>query len=56
MIKISSEVRVSLKKRLNRINGQINGIGKNFITNKNRLHGIAIYSFFVRLFYLRVYY
>ena len=31
----------------------INGIGKNFITNKNRLHGISIYSFFIRLFYLR---
>lgn len=35
MIKISSEVRGSLKKRLNRINGQINGIGKMIDDERN---------------------
>ncbi|MCI5703042.1 MAG: metal-sensing transcriptional repressor [Erysipelotrichaceae bacterium] len=41
MIKISSEVRGSLKKRLNRINGQINGIGK-MIDDERKCEDILI--------------
>ena len=31
----------------------ISGIGKNMMTERSRQHGITIYSYFIRLFYLR---
>ena len=31
----------------------ITGIGKNMMTERSRQHGINIYSYFIRLFYLR---
>ena len=38
----------------NRVEMQIDGLGKNVLTEENRLKGIRIYSFFLRLYLLRV--